>query len=79
MAERERWEGRFRAAKNGWEAVITIAAAVGSNAKLAQDRYKALCKAMIAQDRERGEGRVCAAEAGTLRGSRMYSLPRDHC
>ena len=42
MVERERWEGRFRAAKNRWEATIAVAIAMGGNAKLAGDRYKAL-------------------------------------
>ncbi len=69
IAERERWEGRIRAAENGWEATIAVAIAMGGNAKLAWDRYKAL-RAAIAGDRDRGgrEG-FCAAEAGTLRGS----------
>ncbi len=79
MAERERWEGRFRAAESGWEAAIAVAVALGGNAKLVQDRYKALRRAVISGDRERGEGRVCAKEAGTSRGSGTDSLPRDHC
>ncbi len=54
MAERERWEGRIRAVENGGEAAIAIAVAVGSDAKLVQDRYKAL-RTVIVRDRERGE------------------------
>jgi hypothetical protein len=54
MTERERWEGRIRAAENRWEAAIAVAITVAGNAKLVQNRYKALCTA-IAGDRERGE------------------------
>ncbi len=73
MAERERWEGRIRAAETGGEATIAVAVAVamGGDAKLARDRYKAL-HAAIAGDRK-------SAEAGSLRGSGMDSLPRDYC
>ncbi len=41
MTERERWEGRFRAVENRWEAAIKVAVAMGGNTKLARDRYKA--------------------------------------
>ena len=79
MVERERWEHRFGAAENGWEATIAMAVAMGGNAKLARNSYKTLHRAVITGDRERGEQWVCATEAGTLRGSRTDLLPRDHC
>jgi hypothetical protein len=71
-------ELRSRAAENRWEAAIAVAVTVGGDTKLARDRYKAL-HAMITGYRERGEGRACAMEAGTSRGSGTDLLPRDHC
>ncbi len=53
MVERERWEGRIRAVENRGEAPITVAIPTGGDAKLAQDRYEALCAA-ITGNRERG-------------------------
>ncbi len=69
MAERERWEGRIRAAENRWEATITITVTVGGNAKLARIRYKALCTTIMG-DGERGEG-------GVHRGGRDLKREQD--
>ena len=67
--------GHDQGSRERGEAAIAIAVAVVGNAKLTQDRYEALHTTIVG-DRERGEGRVLAAEAGTLRGSGTDLLPR---
>jgi hypothetical protein len=73
MAERERQEGRIRAAENRWQACDYRCRCRGGGATPS-------CMALhatIAGDGEEGEGRVRTTEAGTSRGSGTDSLPND--
>jgi hypothetical protein len=73
MAERERWDGRIRAAENRGEAAIAIAIAAGG---LGQVQGPARGNS---RGQGEGAGKGTPAEAETSRESRTDLLVRDHC